>query len=179
MTLEITKEFSDALELLNKGNNLFLTRNAGTGKSTLIRHYMKHIKGNVVVVAPTGIAALNVGGYTLHRLFNFQPSTTLDDIYEGHSKPGRFEKVIKGLQTLIIDEAAMVRADTFDMMAASLKLYGPKPGKPFGGVQIVLVGDLYQLPPVVRKGADEAYINEYFGTPYFSQQKALAKKVFR
>ena len=106
----------------------------------------------VVVVAPTGIAALNVDGYTIHRLFGFRTTTTLDDVRRGEYRPGRFAKTLASLQTLIIDEASMVRADVFDMVATALERFGPQPGTPFGGVQIVLVGDLYQLPPVVSEG---------------------------
>ena len=148
MGIVLTDEFRHALDLLAGGGHVFLTGKAGTGKSTLIRHFMAGTERNVVVVAPTGIAALNVDGYTIHRLFGFRPTTTLDDIRAGGYRPGRFTKTLASLQTLIVDEASMVRADTFDMVAAALERFGPAPGTPFGGVQIVLVGDLYQLPPV-------------------------------
>ncbi len=139
MTLEITPEFRNALDLLSAGSNLFLTGKAGTGKSTLIRHFIESSNGRVIVAAPTGIAALNVGGYTLHRLFGFRPGTTVEDIRSGRAKPGRMKSAISKLKTLIIDEVSMVRADIFDQVATSLEMYGPKPGEPFGGVQIVLV----------------------------------------
>ena len=84
---------------------------------------------NVVVVAPTGIAALNVDGYTVHRLFGFRTTTTLDDVRGGDGTgPGRFTKTLASLQTLIIDEASMVRADVFDMVAAALERFGPAAG---------------------------------------------------
>jgi len=162
----ITDEFRHALSLLADGTHLFLTGKAGTGKSTLIRRFLAETDRNVVVAAPTGIAALNVGGYTIHRLFGFRPTTGLDDVRSGAYRPGRFTRTLASLQTLIIDEASMVRADVFDMVAAALERFGPVPGTPFGGVQIVLVGDLYQLPPVVTEH-EAAYFSSTYRTPYF------------
>lgn len=162
----LTDEFRDAMELLAGGRHLFLTGKAGTGKSTLIRRFMSQTDRTVVVAAPTGIAALNVGGYTIHRLFGFTPTTSLADIRTGGYYPGRFARTVKGLDTLIIDEASMVRADLFDKMAAALQRYGPDPGAPFGGVQLVLVGDLYQLPPVVTE-AETDFFTDRYATPYF------------
>jgi len=162
----LTDEFRQALALLAGGKHLFLTGKAGTGKSTLIRRFMAETDRNVVVVAPTGIAALNVDGYTIHRLFGFRPTTTLRDVRGGNYRPGRFTKTLASLDTLIIDEASMVRADVFDSLAAALERFGPTPGQPFGGVQIVLVGDLYQLPPVVTEGEAE-YFSTSYQTPYF------------
>lgn len=161
-----TDEFDDALARLHHGENLFLTGRAGTGKSTLIRRFMAGTQRNVVVVAPTGIAALNVGGYTIHRLFSF-PSSMNPQVVRGNGYyPGRFAATLKELQTLIIDEASMVRADLFDCLAIALQRFGPKPGEPFGGVQMVLVGDLYQLPPVVADGERE-YFETTYSSPYF------------
>ena len=119
-----------------------------------------------MVAAPTGIAALNVEGYTIHRLFSFASTTSLDDVRNGSYRPQRFFKTLKSLETLIIDEASMVRADLFDMLVAALERFGPKPGTPFGGVQVVLVGDLLQLPPVVTDGEAE-YFSTRYATPYF------------
>ena len=127
--LVLTDEFRHALELLAGGRHVFLTGKAGTGKSTLIRHFMAETERAVVVVAPTGIAALNVDGYTIHRLFGFRTTTTLDDVRGGDYRPGRFAKTLASLQTLIIDEASMVRADIFDMLAAALSRFGPQPGR--------------------------------------------------
>ena len=164
--LVLTDEFTQALALLSGGKHLFLTGKAGTGKSTLIRRFISETDRNVVVVAPTGIAALNVDGYTIHRLFSFNTTTSLDDVRTGRYYPGRFAKTIASLDTLIIDEASMVRADLFDQVTAALERFGPAPGTPFGGVQIVLVGDLYQLPPVVHE-AEAGYLNARYATPYF------------
>lgn len=177
----LTDEFRDALALLAGGRHVFLTGKAGTGKSTLIRLFMADTDRNVVVVAPTGIAALNVDGYTIHRLFGFRTTTTLDDVRSGEYRPGRFTKTLASLQTLIVDEASMVRADVFDMVAAALERFGPAPGTPFGGVQIVLVGDLYQLPPVVTEHEAVFFSGSsapHYETPYFFSAHTFERNHF-
>lgn len=176
-TVLLTEEFRAALGLLAAGRNLFVTGKAGTGKSTLIRHFLAHTDRNVVVVAPTGIAALNVDGHTIHRLFGFRPTTTLSDVTGGQYRPGRFSKTLGRLQTLIIDEASMVRADVFDMIAGALQRFGPEPGTPFGGVQVVLVGDLYQLPPVVTE-REQHYFATTYDTPYFFSANTFRRADF-
>ena len=173
----LTEEFRQALALLAGGKHLFLTGKAGTGKSTLIRRFMAETDRNVVVVAPTGIAALNVDGYTIHRLFGFRTTTTLHDVRGGGYRPGRFAKTLASLDTLIIDEASMVRADVFDMLAAALERFGPAPGRPFGGVQVVLVGDLYQLPPVVTEG-EAGFFSTTYETPYFFSANSFRRDDF-
>ncbi|MFE3261430.1 AAA family ATPase [Nocardia sp. NPDC059091] len=175
--LTLTGEFKDALSRLERGENLFLTGRAGTGKSTLIRRFLAITTRNVVVAAPTGIAALNVEGYTIHRLFAFRPTTTPENVRSGSYSPGRFTPILRKLDTLIIDEASMVRADLFDCLAAALERFGPKPGTRFGGVQLVLVGDLFQLPPVVTEGEKE-YFHTRYATPYFFSADNYSRKHF-
>ncbi len=173
----LTDEFRHALDRLADRGNVFLTGKAGTGKSTLIRRFLADTDRSVVVVAPTGIAALNVDGYTIHRLFGFRATTTLADVRGGDYRPGRFTKTLASLQTLIIDEASMVRADVFDMIAAALYRFGPMPGTPFGGVQIVLVGDLYQLPPVVTEH-ETGFFESTYETPYFFSAHSFHREDF-
>lgn len=173
----LTDEFRHALDRLAGGGHVFLTGKAGTGKSTLIRRFLADTDRSVVVVAPTGIAALNVDGYTIHRLFGFRATTTLADVRSGDYRPGRFTKTLASLQTLIIDEASMVRADVFDMIAAALSRFGPAPGTPFGGVQIVLVGDLYQLPPVVTEH-ETGFFQSTYETPYFFSARSFRREDF-
>jgi ATP-dependent DNA helicase PIF1 len=173
----LTQEFRQALELLGGGRHVFLTGKAGTGKSTLIRQFMAETDRKVVVAAPTGIAALNVGGYTIHRLFSFDTKTTLDEVRAGRYYPSRFAKTLASLETLIIDEASMVRADLFDILAAALERFGPVRGAAFGGVQIVLVGDLYQLPPVVTEHEVE-YFSTHYQTPYFFSARSFQRDSF-
>ncbi|KAA9394631.1 AAA family ATPase [Kocuria coralli] len=173
----LTDEFEDALARLRRGENLFLTGKAGTGKSTLIRRFIGGTDRNVVVAAPTGIAALNVGGYTIHRLFSFPASMSPETVRGNGYYPGRFAATLKDLDTLIIDEASMVRADLFDCLAIALERFGPRPGEPFGGVQMVLVGDLYQLPPVVSEG-ERGYFESVYASPYFFAAKHYALGAF-
>ena len=175
--ITITSEFAHALDLLQRGGSIFLTGKAGTGKSTLIRHFLAQTDRNALTVAPTGIAALNVGGYTIHRLFSFTRGINEETVRFGNYYPRRFAKALRGLDILIVDEVSMVRADLFDAMVAALERFGPRPGTPFGGVQLVLVGDLYQLPPVVQD-AESAFIAERFGTPYFFSARSFSREVF-
>ncbi|WP_304523517.1 AAA family ATPase [Aeromicrobium sp. Leaf350] len=177
MPLTITDEIRTALSLIESGSHLFLTGKAGTGKSTLVRHFLDTTERRVVVAAPTGIAALNVDGFTIHRLFGFQTTTHLADVRSGSYRPGRFTKTLRSLQTLVIDEASMVRADVLDMVAAALERFGPRPGEPFGGVQVVLVGDLLQLPPVVDEGS-AAYFESHYETPYFFSAHSFDRERF-
>ncbi|MGP9845862.1 AAA family ATPase [Brachybacterium sp. 107] len=164
--LTITEDFQRALDLLDAGSHLFLTGRAGTGKSSLIRRFLETTDRNALTVAPTGIAALNVEGYTIHRLFSFPLGVSEERVRGPRYYPGRFAQALSTLDTLIVDEASMVRADLFDALAAALERFGPRPGEPFGGVQLVLVGDLFQLPPIVTD-AEAAHIEERYGTPFF------------
>ncbi|MCT3015452.1 AAA family ATPase, partial [Propionibacterium freudenreichii] len=175
--LVLTAEFRDALTRLGRGENLFLTGKAGSGKSTLIRLFMESNERTVVVAAPTGIAALNVDGYTIHRLFSFNTTTTPEQVASGDYYPGRFARTLKSLDTLIIDEVSMVRADLFDCLVAALGRFGPHPGQTLGGVQLVLVGDLYQLPPVVTEGERE-YFSTTYESPWFFSAHAYRRDDF-
>ncbi|MHB1491104.1 MAG: AAA family ATPase, partial [Cellulomonas sp.] len=131
----------------------------------------------VVVAAPTGIAALNVDGYTIHRLFGFGTTTGLADVLDGRYRPGRFAATLAALDTLILDEASMVRADLFDMLVAAMERFGPRPGTRFGGVQVVLVGDLFQLPPVTTEREKE-YVETRYATPYFFSADRFSREDF-
>lgn len=162
--LDLNPEFLEAIAVMNSGMNAFITGKAGTGKSTLLRYFLETTSKEFVVVAPTGIAAINVGGTTIHRLFSF-PSWV--DIGFVHSRDYHPDKdLISQLEVLIIDEVSMVRADLFDTMEAALRRFGPKRGLPFGGVQIILVGDPFQLPPIVLEG-EETFFRGRYPTPYF------------
>ncbi len=162
----MTPELSSALNHLQAGNHAFITGKAGTGKSTLVRLFMEQTSRNVLVAAPTGMAALNVGGLTLHRLFSFRPGVTEAMVRSPRYSPAAHRDVLERLDVLVIDEASMVRADLFDAVAAALELYGPRPGERFGGVQLVLVGDVYQLPPVLSPSEQERFEQDY-ESPYF------------
>ena len=152
--------------------NVFLTGRAGTGKTTLIRKFLADAGEQAIVLAPTGIAAMNAGGQTIHSFFKFPPRL-LDatDI-----KRLRNARLIKKLDTIIIDEISMVRADMLDAIDKSLQLNrGSR--KPFGGVRMVLCGDLHQLPPVVSRDEEEILMERY-GNPYFFRAEAFQTGAF-
>lgn len=120
----------------------------------------------MAVLAPTGVAAINVGGMTVHRFFSFPINVTVEMVSSDY-RP-KYMKEIKNLETLIIDEISMLRADLLDCLDLSLRRYGPKSNQPFGGVQMVFVGDLLQLPPVA-KGEEKDYLRHRYGTRIFFQ----------
>ncbi len=142
MGIQLNEEQQEALKILQSGANVFLTGKAGVGKSTLLRQYIKTCKKNVLVCAPTGIAALNVGGMTLHRCFGISPGP------KGRFDPARDDihpsKALKNAEVLIIDEISMCRFDLFAYVCRYLEMLNKHP-------QIILVGDFFQLPPVLNK----------------------------
>jgi ATP-dependent DNA helicase PIF1 len=164
--LDINDQFQQALDLMSTPKKaLFITGKAGTGKSTLLSMFCEKAKKKPVVLAPTGVAALNVQGQTIHSFFNFSIDMTVDAVLRKKIKP-RVPELFKKLTTIIIDEISMVRADVMDCVDAFLKLYGPHPGEAFGGVKMVFIGDLYQLPPVVTSQERHVFTDHY-KTPYF------------
>ncbi|MGE4349292.1 MAG: ATP-dependent RecD-like DNA helicase [Candidatus Berkiella sp.] len=166
MKLEISAEFEDAIDQMEHSqDHLFITGKAGAGKSTLLDYYCQHSQKNPVVLAPTGVAALNVKGQTIHSFFNFYIDVTVEKIVNKEIEPYA-KRLYKKLKTIIIDEVSMVRADLLDCVDAFLRLYGPDEYEPFGGVQMIFVGDLYQLPPVVTQ--DERHIfKTHYESPFF------------
>lgn len=155
--------------------SFFLTGRAGTGKSTLLRKIINESNRNTVVLAPTGIAALNVNGTTIHSFFQF-PHRTLF-LRDKRIKPfwanSEKRKLIESLDTVIIDEVSMVRADVMDAIDHALRINSKYPQLPFGGKQMIFIGDLYQLEPITKEKNEEMYIKEVYGYPYFFQAKAL------
>ena len=171
------KEFQDALNLIQyTRQSVFLTGKAGTGKSTFLRYICEHTKKKHVVLAPTGIAAINAGGSTLHSFFKLPFYPLLPDnpdfslqrgrIHEffKYTKPHR--KLLEELELIIIDEISMVRADIIDAVDRILRVYSRNLREPFGGKQILLVGDVFQLEPVVKEDEREI-LNRFYPTPYF------------
>lgn len=175
--LDINAEFRQAIDLLeNSGKNLFITGKAGTGKSTLLDYFCKNTDKNPVVLAPTGVAALNVKGQTIHRFFNFYIDVTPEKILSKEITP-RNKKIYKKISMIIIDEVSMLRADLLDCIDVFLRMYGRDQAKPFGGVQMVFVGDLYQLPPVVGRNEREIFENHY-NSPYFFSSQVMIEADF-
>jgi len=172
MKLDLNPQFKQAISLMEEtSQNLFITGKAGTGKSTLLDYFCNNTRKKPVVLAPTGVAALNVKGQTIHRFFNFYIDVTPEKIRSKDTKP-REPELYKKLKTIIIDEASMLRADLLDCIDVFLRMYGPDATQAFGGVQMVFVGDLYQLPPVVGKEERDIFRTHY-ASPYFFSAKAL------
>ncbi len=171
--IEINPEYARALDLIEAGErNLFVTGKAGTGKSTLLEHFRTTTRRDPVVLAPTGVAVLNVRGQTIHRFFGFGVDAAPEKVRTSRRKP-RDPKLLRKLETIVIDEVSMLRADLLDCVDLFLRRHGPNPGTPFGGVQMVFVGDLYQLPPVVA-GDEREIFRTVYETPYFFSARALA-----
>ena len=159
---QLTEEFKDILKILNNTNDsVFITGKAGTGKSTLLQMFIKSTNKKIVVLAPTGIAALNVEGKTIHSYFKFPPGIRAREIEPQYERYDEF----KELDAVIIDEVSMVRADLMDCVDVALRKNMDK-DIPFGGKQMVFVGDLYQLPPVLPD-SDRNYIISKYGGEYF------------
>ena len=155
------------------GRSIFLTGKAGTGKTTFLKTVVERSKKRMVVVAPTGVAAINAGGVTIHSFFQlpftpFIPNAQIKSKFDfGKEK----RRIIASLDLLIIDEISMVRSDLLDAIDSVLRRFRDR-YKPFGGVQLLMIGDLQQLTPVVTS-EEEALLNKYYDTPYFFGSKAL------
>ncbi|WP_349832861.1 ATP-dependent DNA helicase, partial [Bacteroides fragilis] len=176
----------------NTGTHLFLTGKAGTGKTTFLRRLKELTPKRMVVVAPTGIAAINAGGVTIHSFFqlNFAPyipESTFNSAQQGFHKFGKEKiNIIRSMDLLVIDEISMVRADQLDAIDAVLRRYRDR-SKPFGGVQLLMIGDLQQLAPVVKE-EDWSLLSSYYDTAFFFGSHSLKeteyitielKKVYR
>jgi ATP-dependent DNA helicase PIF1 len=164
-SLTLTDEFQRCLDAVLGGSNLFITGKAGTGKSTLLRLIREKYRESVIaVVAPTGVAALNVDGSTLDSFFAFRPSLTAD--LRAYRPPERLSEI----DLLVIDEVSMVIAKKMDMMSRAL-CRAKSSREPFGGTQVVLIGDLFQLPPVNPHGQEDPEMEGY-ATPFFFSSHA-------
>ena len=171
------KEFQDALQLItHTRQSVFLTGKAGTGKSTFLKYIRNHTKKKYVVLAPTGIAAINAGGVTLHSFFKlpFRPMLPDDPdlslshgrIFEFFKYPKEKRKIIAEVDLIIIDEISMVRADIIDCVDRILRVYSGNMRLPFGGKQLLFVGDVFQLEPVVPSDQKEI-LSLFYASPFF------------
>ncbi|MDO3641497.1 AAA family ATPase [Mucilaginibacter sp. L3T2-6] len=168
---------------------VFLTGKAGTGKTTLLKNLPGQIRKNYLITASTGIAGVNAGGVTLHSLFQIPGGVYIPGAYEGTAKDiysipatiaqRRYEKakldLLHQLELLIIDEISMVRADLLDVIDQLLRKARNQPELPFGGVQVLMIGDLYQLPPVLTN-EDEPFYSPWYATPYFFSAKVMQEQ---
>jgi GTPase SAR1 family protein len=164
------EEFADLFKMVEASNgSFFITGKAGTGKSTFLKYFSQKTKKKFVILAPTGIAALNVSGQTIHSFFKFPPRIITDS----HIKRIENGKIYSSIDCIIIDEASMVRADLMDGVDKFMRLNGRDSKLPFGGCQLLLFGDLFQLPPVAN---DSEYIfSNYYESPYFFDAKCFKK----
>lgn len=161
----------------NKNKSLFITGKAGTGKSTFIHYFTKNTKKNVILLASTGIAAINIGGQTIHSFFSFPLKPLLPEDEEivkfgkNHSK----RKIIQKTNVIIIDEVSMLRADILEGIDYSLRINGGNPHLPFGGIQIILVGDIFQLPPIynTRNQVEKELFKNYYNSQFFFDSPAF------
>ncbi|MDY0280283.1 MAG: helix-turn-helix domain-containing protein [Salinivirgaceae bacterium] len=180
MNFTDNKQLQLALEFVEyTGRNIFLTGKAGTGKTTFLHYIKKHSTKRSVVVAPTGVAAINAGGVTIHSFFQIAPGILLPDVQINRDDDSagfrRINKekvnIMRSLDLLIIDEISMVRADLLDAIDGVLKQYRNN-SKPFGGVQLLLIGDLQQLAPVVKDN-ERALLQEHYSSFFFFGSRAL------
>lgn len=164
---DIAEDFSE-----NTSRTVFLTGKAGTGKTTFLKNFRLHTRKQIAVVAPTGVAAINAGGVTMHSFFQlpFTPFVPTDEgrrnLISKIKMTNIRRKVMQQLEILIIDEISMVRADVLDAVDTILRHFRFRPSEPFGGVQVIFIGDLYQLPPVaVNEEWD--LLQNYYHSPFF------------
>lgn len=174
-TDDTNPQFKNALELMGETReHIFLTGCAGTGKSTLIERFRNATHKNIAALAPTGVAALNIHGQTIHSFFHFGIDVTPEKI---RRSSGKNNLIFKNLETLIIDEVSMVRADMLDCVDKALRVNRDN-HQPFGGVQMIFVGDLYQLPPVVTK-EENSIFDGHYASPYFFDARVMYDLKFK
>ncbi|MBV9961451.1 MAG: AAA family ATPase, partial [Parafilimonas sp.] len=187
--LDHTNEmFRLATSLVNESNrNIFLTGKAGTGKTTFLKYIKENCAKQIAVTAPTGVAAINAGGATVHSFFQLPLSPFMpeargfmqnNEAVNKHSLLGRMRlnsekrKVLQQLELLIIDEISMVRCDTLDAIDIVLKHFRNRNNEPFGGVQVLFIGDMFQLPPIIP---DEEWnlLSQFYGSPFFFESQVM------
>jgi ATP-dependent DNA helicase PIF1 len=168
----LNDDFNEIITLFENSNkNIFITGKAGTGKSSLINHIKKKTHKNLIVLAPTAIAALNINAKTIHSFFNFPFHVITPDVIKKHYN----KKLIKQIDTILIDEVSMLRPDIIDAIDLTLQITRENKD-PFGGIQIILVGDLYQLPPVVTNNEVDV-MNTLYPDGYFFFNSNIIKKI--
>lgn len=181
--MEKNKEIQLAWDFVEKtGVNIFLTGKAGTGKTTFLRELKMRSPKRMVVLAPTGIAAINAGGVTIHSFFQLPLSPYIPGASFSASGNKMYQfsnikrNIIRTLDLIVIDEISMVRADLLDAVDSVMRRYRDR-DKPFGGAQLLLIGDLQQLPPVVKEN-EWQMLKEYYDTPYFFSSTALKQSTY-
>ena len=175
--LRLSAEQSAVYETIeNTRENVFVTGRAGTGKSTLLNHLAWNTSKQLVICAPTGVAALNVGGQTIHSLFRLPIGVIASHAIEQN---GDLRKLLNTIDTLVIDEVSMVNADLLDAIDRSLRQARQRPMEAFGGVQLVLFGDPYQLAPVPGDADERAYFSDQYRSMWFFDAKVWQEATLR
>src|SRR6185295_14294177 len=196
MNYDATNEmFQLAVELVNQSSrNIFLTGKAGTGKTTFLKYIRENCAKQIAVVAPTGVAAINAGGVTIHSFFQLPLSPFIPEsnptrrnanenaeTVNRHSLISRLRfndekrKVLQELELLVIDEISMVRCDTLDAIDTVLRHVRKRPLEPFGGVQVLFIGDMFQLAPVTRE-QEWILLCPFYKSPYFFESKVMQQE---
>lgn len=167
MALELTDEMRKAYDIIDSSNdNVFITGKAGSGKTTFLKHLILNCKKRFVVTAPTGVAAINAKGVTLHSMFNIPLGFIPPNLDPAKRYRKGLRDLCKGFDVLVIDEISMVRPDVIDYVDRTLRMYRDS-GIPFGGVQVVMLGDLFQLSPVVKSEEQQVMTTFYEGFHFF------------
>jgi ATP-dependent exoDNAse (exonuclease V) alpha subunit len=176
-SVTLTREQAAVFEAIeHTREHVFVTGRAGTGKSTLLSHLNWHTKKQIVICAPTGVAALNVGGQTIHSLFRLPIGVIADHAIDQNDQ---VRKILNAMDTLVIDEVSMVNADLMDAMDRALRQARQRPAEPFGGVQVVLFGDPYQLAPVPGDGEERRYFADTYRSMWFFDAKVWGETSLR
>ena len=175
--IKLIPEQKKALDLMLSGKNVFLTRKAGTGKSTILRKFQEKCKHGCVFLAPTGIAAINIGGSTIHSFFQLKPVLLTPDSIDNDVSEKRM-KLIRNVNTIVVDEVSMVRSDLFVAMDMRLQEITGN-NRPFGGKQVIIVGDFLQLAPVVRAREESDYLDHELGGHYAFQTNLWKQAKFQ
>lgn len=178
--MQLAQEQEIALQEMLSGRNVFITGEAGTGKSTIVKEFKRRTSKNCVFLAPTGIAAVNIGGSTIHSFLRLAPGIMSEDSIESIGNKKQRE-LIRSVEVVIIDEISMVRSDLFWAVDYRLRQVSQGRGKklPFGGKQVILVGDFYQLPPVMKSEEEERFIKSNYGGEFAFQTATWSKGDFK
>lgn len=168
-SVKLSDEQAKIFNLIETTNdNYYITGKAGTGKSVLLQYFVENSGKRVVVVAPTGVAALNVGGQTIHSFFKMPFDIDFDDLKVDY----KLRELLRNIDTVVIDEISMVRVELMEAISKKLQI-ARRNDEPFGGIQMVMFGDLYQLPPVVSDGELDRYFKHNYGGYYFFNAPAF------
>lgn len=171
MTITLTPEQARVLDIIESTReHVFVTGRAGTGKSTLLQEFVRRTDKAFVIAASTGVAALAVGGQTIHSLFRL-PVGLLTDQTKFYPLTDDARTLLRRIDTIVIDEISMVRCDLLDGLDRRLRATRGRRNEPFGGAQVVMFGDPYQLPPVLKEGAEKQFLVDNYRSPWFFDAK--------